>query len=38
MLDVERPLVQEQLAAIDTQLRKAEESLKWNSRGLQTPD
>lgn len=33
MLDVEQPLVQGQLEAIDAQLRKAEESLNWNSQG-----
>lgn len=36
MLDVERPLVQGQLRDIDTQLKKAEESLNWNSQGQDT--
>ncbi|XP_041830036.1 dynein heavy chain 9, axonemal-like isoform X1 [Melanotaenia boesemani] len=34
VLDVERPLVQDQLRDIDAQLRKAEESLNWNSPGV----
>ncbi|XP_030610318.1 dynein axonemal heavy chain 9 isoform X3 [Archocentrus centrarchus] len=34
VLDVERPLVQGQLGAIDAQLRQAEESLNWNSQGV----
>lgn len=33
VLDVEQPLVQAQLEAIDAQLRKAEGSLNWNSQG-----
>ncbi|KAM3592376.1 uncharacterized protein V6R79_017533 [Siganus canaliculatus] len=34
VLDVEQPLVQGQLRAIDAQLRKAEESLNWNSQDI----
>lgn len=34
VLDVERPLIQGQLSDIDAQLRKAEDSLNWNSQGL----
>ncbi|XP_037134453.1 dynein heavy chain 9, axonemal [Syngnathus acus] len=34
VLDVENPLLQRQLSDIDTQLRKAEESLSWNSQGI----
>ncbi|XP_008276610.1 dynein axonemal heavy chain 9 [Stegastes partitus] len=34
VLDVEHPLVQGQLRDIDAQLRKAEESLNWNSQGV----
>uniref|UniRef100_A0AAQ5YU21 Dynein axonemal heavy chain 17 n=1 Tax=Amphiprion ocellaris TaxID=80972 RepID=A0AAQ5YU21_AMPOC len=34
VLDVEQPLVQGQLRDIDAQLRKAEESLNWNSQGV----
>ncbi|XP_075889814.1 dynein axonemal heavy chain 9 isoform X2 [Nelusetta ayraudi] len=34
VLDVEQPLVQAQLEAIDAQLRKAEGSLNWNSQGI----
>lgn len=34
VLDVEHPLVQGQLRDIDAQLQKAEESLNWNSQGL----
>lgn len=33
VLDVEKPLVQGQIRDIDLHLRKAEESLKWNSEG-----
>lgn len=36
VLDVERPLVQGQLAAIDALLRKAEDSLNWSSQGQDT--
>lgn len=36
VLDVEQPLVQVQLRDIDAQLKKAEESLNWNSQGLDT--
>ncbi|GAA6225045.1 dynein heavy chain 9, axonemal [Lates japonicus] len=36
VLDVEHPLVQGQLRDIDAQLRQAEESLNWNSQGLDT--
>ncbi|KAA8584116.1 hypothetical protein FQN60_015324, partial [Etheostoma spectabile] len=34
VLDVELPLVQDQLRDIDAQLQKAQESLNWNSQGL----
>uniref|UniRef100_A0AAX7TU92 Dynein axonemal heavy chain 17 n=1 Tax=Astatotilapia calliptera TaxID=8154 RepID=A0AAX7TU92_ASTCA len=34
VLDVERPLIQGQLSDIDAQLRKAEDSLNWNSQGV----
>ena len=34
VLDVEHPLVQGQLRDIDAQLQKAEDSLNWNSQGL----
>ncbi|XP_059180294.1 dynein axonemal heavy chain 9-like [Centropristis striata] len=34
VLDVEVPLVQGQLHDIDAQLKKAEESLNWNSQGI----
>ncbi|XP_061561508.1 dynein heavy chain 9, axonemal isoform X3 [Phycodurus eques] len=34
VLAVERPLLQKELKDIDTQLRKAEESLSWNSQGI----
>lgn len=33
VLDVEKPLVQGQIRDIDVHLKKAEESLKWNSEG-----
>lgn len=33
VLDVEKPLVQGQIRDIDVLLKKAEESLKWNSKG-----
>lgn len=33
MLDVEQPLVQGQLEAIDAQLRRGEDSVNWNSQG-----
>lgn len=33
-LIVEAPLVQDQLLEIESELRKAEESLSWNSQGL----
>lgn len=36
VLDVEHPLVQGQLRDIDAQLKKAEESLNWNSQGQDT--
>lgn len=36
VLDVELPLVQGQLRDIDAQLKKAEETLNWNSQGLHT--
>lgn len=36
VLDVEQPLVQDQLRDIDAQLQKAEESLNWNSEGQGT--
>lgn len=36
VLDVEQPLVQDQLRDIDAQLQKAEESLNWNSEGQVT--
>ncbi|XP_032221173.2 dynein beta chain, ciliary [Nematostella vectensis] len=34
LLDVEFPLVESQLVAIDTQLEQAEKSLNWNSDGV----
>uniref|UniRef100_A0A8C4GZ62 Dynein heavy chain 9, axonemal n=1 Tax=Dicentrarchus labrax TaxID=13489 RepID=A0A8C4GZ62_DICLA len=34
VLDVEQPLVQGQLGDIDAQLKKAEESLNWNSQDI----
>ncbi|XP_024861684.2 dynein heavy chain 9, axonemal isoform X1 [Kryptolebias marmoratus] len=34
LLDVERPLVRDQLRNIDVQLKEAEESLNWNSQGV----
>ncbi|CAF94150.1 unnamed protein product, partial [Tetraodon nigroviridis] len=34
VLDVEKPLVQGQIRDIDVLLKKAEESLKWNSKGI----
>ena len=34
VLDVEHPLVLGQLRDIDAQLKNAEESLNWNSQGL----
>ncbi|TMS22638.1 hypothetical protein E3U43_012903 [Larimichthys crocea] len=34
LLDVEQPLIQGQLRDIDAQLRKAEESLNWNSQDI----
>uniref|UniRef100_A0A3Q3DHJ9 Dynein axonemal heavy chain 17 n=1 Tax=Hippocampus comes TaxID=109280 RepID=A0A3Q3DHJ9_HIPCM len=34
VLDVENPLLQRQLRDIETQIRKAEESLSWNSQGV----
>lgn len=33
VLDVEKPLVQDQIRDIDVHLKKAEENLKWNSEG-----
>lgn len=33
VLDVEKPLIQGQIRDIDVHLKKAEESLKWNSEG-----
>lgn len=36
VLNVERPLIQGQLRDIDVQLKQAEESLHWNSQGLDT--
>ncbi|XP_051927996.1 dynein heavy chain 9, axonemal [Hippocampus zosterae] len=34
VLDVENPLLQRQLRDIETQIRKGEESLSWNSQGI----
>lgn len=33
VLDVEKPLVQSQIRDIDVHLKKAEESLMWNTEG-----
>lgn len=33
VLDVEKPLIHGQIRDIDVHLKKAEESLKWNSEG-----